>query len=98
MSTKEKRLEQYTLKYPQEVLLLEVETDGEQDRILIFKGFSSSLTGATAYDPDVPVLSEAANIVAVDRAQSPYSPDNPQYIEQGISWETMEKRLTDLGL
>jgi hypothetical protein len=98
MSSKEKRLEQYTLKHPQEVLLLEVETEGERDRILIFKGFSSSLTGATAYDPDVPVLSEAATIVSIDRAQSPYSPDNPQYIEQGISWETMEQRLTDLGL
>ncbi|MFB6275453.1 MAG: hypothetical protein ABEI32_04805 [Halothece sp.] len=98
MSSKEKRLEQYTLKHPQEVLLLEVETEGERDRILIFKGFSSSLTGATAYDPDVPVLSEAATIVSIDRAQSPYSPDNPQYIEQGISWETMEQRLTELGL
>lgn len=98
MSSKEKRLEQYTLKHPQEVLLLEVETEQERDQVLIFKGFSSSLTGATAYDPDVPVLSEAATIISIDRAQSPYSPENPQYIEQGISWETMEQRLTDLGL
>jgi len=98
MSRQEKRLEQYTLKHPQEVLLLEVETEGETDQVLIFKGFSSSLTGATAYDPDIPVLSEQAKIIRIDRAQSPYSPDNPQYIEQGISWETMEQRLTDLGL
>ena len=98
MSRIEKRLEQYTLKYPQEVLLLEVETEGERDQILIFKGFSSSLTGATAYDPDVPVLAENAAIISIDRAQSPYSPDNPQYIEQGLSWETMEERLTALGI
>lgn len=98
MSRIEKRLEQYTLKHPQEVLLLEVETEGERDQILIFKGFSSSLTGATAYDPDVPVLAENAAIISIDRAQSPYSPDNPQYIEQGLSWETMEDRLTALGL
>ena len=98
MSRIEKRLEQYTLKHPQEVLLLEVETEGERDQILIFKGFSSSLTGATAYDPDVPVLAENAAIISIDRAQSPYSPDNPQYIEQGISWETMEDRLAALGI
>ncbi|NBD32120.1 MAG: hypothetical protein GVY17_03900 [Cyanobacteria bacterium] len=98
MSTAEKRLEQYTLKHPQEVLLLEVETGGETDQILIFKGFSSSLTGATAYDPDVPVLGEEATILRIDRAQSPYSPDHPQYIEQSISWETMQQRLTALGL
>jgi len=98
MSTVEKRLEQYTLKHPQEVLLLEVETEGETDQILIFKGFSSSLTGATAYDPDVPVLSDDATIISIDRAQSPYSPDNPQYIEQDISWETMDTRLRALGL
>ncbi len=96
--TKEKRLEQYTLQYPKEVLLLEVELAGEADQILIFKGFSSSLMSPTAYDPDVPVLSEEATIVSIDRAVSPYNPDNPQYIEQGISWESMEKRLTELGL
>jgi hypothetical protein len=96
--SREKRLEQYSLKYPQEVLLVEVEQEGEADQILVFKGFTSSLTGATAYDPDVPVLSEEAKIISIDRAQSPFSPDNPQYIEQGISWETMEQRLTQLGL
>lgn len=98
MMTPEKRLEQYTLKYPQEVLILEVEMEGEEDQIMIFKGFSSSLTGATAYDPDVPILAEDAKILSIDRAQSPYQPDNPQYIEQGISWETMQQRLTQLGL
>ncbi len=96
--TPEKRLEQYTLRYPQEVLLLDVELEGQADQILIFKGFSSSLMNPTAYDPDVPVLAEEAKILSIDRAASPYNPDNPQYIEQGISWETMEKRLTELGL
>lgn len=96
--TPEKRLEQYTLRFPQEVLLLDVELEGEADRILIFKGFSSSLMNPTAYDPDIPVLAEDAKILSIDRASSPYNPDNPQYIEQGISWETMQKRLTELGL
>ncbi|QDZ39953.1 hypothetical protein FRE64_08355 [Euhalothece natronophila Z-M001] len=96
--TPEKRLEQYTLRYPQEVLLLDVELEGEADQILIFKGFSSSLMNPTAYDPDVPVLAEEAKILSIDRASSPYNPDNPQYIEQNISWDTMENRLTELGL
>ena len=39
-----KRLEQYTVKRPQEVLLISVEIAGEEDQIAIFKGFSSSLT------------------------------------------------------
>lgn len=96
--SKEKRLEQYTLIHPQEVLLVEVETEGELDQIMIFKGFSSSLTGATAYDPDVQILAEDATILRIDRVMSPYSPDNPQYLEQGISWETMEQRLAQFGL
>jgi len=32
MMTPEKRLEQYTLKYPQEVLILDVEMEGEEDQ------------------------------------------------------------------
>lgn len=49
-----RRLEQYTLKRPNEVLLVEIETDGQPDEVAIFKGFSSSLMNPTAFDPDVP--------------------------------------------
>ncbi len=48
-----KRLEQYTVKRPQEVLLVTVEVDGERDEVAIFRGFSSSLMRPTAFDPDV---------------------------------------------
>lgn len=44
-----KRLEQYTIKRPQEVLLVTVEIAGEEDQIAIFKGFSSSLMRPTAF-------------------------------------------------
>jgi hypothetical protein len=47
------RLEQYTTKRPQEVLLVKIEIDGELDEIAIFKGFSSSLMRPTAFDPDI---------------------------------------------
>ena len=45
------RLEQYTVKRPQEVLIVKIETEGEFDEIAIFKGFSSSLVRSTAFDP-----------------------------------------------
>ena len=93
-----KRLEQYTAKRPQEVLLLTVEIDNEEEKIAIFKGFSSSLTRPTAFDPDVPVLPDGAKILSIDRIQSPYNPEAPRYIQQGISWEAMQTLLSEVGI
>jgi hypothetical protein len=81
-----KRLEQYTLLYPKEVLLVKAEIDGEPDEISIFKGFSSSLMRPTAFDPDIPVLPEGAVIHAIDRLLSPYNPAQPHFIQQNLSW------------
>jgi hypothetical protein len=91
-----KRLEQYTTKRPQEVLLVTVEVAGEQDTIAVFKGFSSSLMRPTAFDPDVPVLPDGANILNIDRVASPYNPDVPRYIQQGLSWSAMEVLLSEV--
>ncbi len=93
-----KRLEQYTAKRPQEVLLVTVEIADEQDTIAIFKGFSSSLMRPTAFDADVPVLPDGANILNIDRVASPYNPEVPRYIQQGISWEAMEVILSEVGV
>ncbi len=87
------RLEQYSAKHPQEVLLLEALIDGELDQVMIFKGFSSSLIRATAYDPDIPVLPEGAKILTVDRLQAPYNPNQPCYLQQALSWENFEPLL-----
>jgi hypothetical protein len=92
-----KRLEQYTLKRPQEVLLVEAEIAGELDQIIIFKGFSSSLINPTAFDPEIPILSEDAKIISIDRLASPYSPNNPRYIEKGLTLETMETLLSEVN-
>ena len=92
------RLEQYTLKRPQEVLLVSAEIAGEPDEIMIFKGFSSSLMRSTAYDPDVSMLPEAAKIVAIDRLVAPYRPEQPQYIQQGLTWKEMQDLLETVGL
>lgn len=97
-SSIEYRLEQYTLKRPQEVLLISIEIAGEADEIAIFKGFSSSLMRPTAFDPDVPVLPEDAKIITIDRLKSPYAPNNPQYIQQGLTWDSLQPLLAEVGV
>ncbi|GAX34710.1 DUF7734 family protein [Nodularia sp. NIES-3585] len=91
-----KRLEEYTTKRPQEVLLVTVKIADEQDKIAIFKGFSSSLMRPTAFDPDVSVIPDEAIILSVDRIKSPYNPESPSYIQQGISAEAMQDLLFEV--
>ena len=93
-----RRLEQYTNNRPQEVLIVTVEIDGEEDQIAIFKGFSSSLMRPTAFDPDIPVLPPEAHIVSIDRVASPYNPDAPRYLQQGLTWDTMQPFLSEAGV
>ncbi len=93
-----KRLEAYTLKKPQEVLIVEANIAGESDRLVIFKGFSSSLMRPTAFDPDVPILPPEAKIIKIDRLRSPYNPDSPHYLQQNLTWEEMELLLREVGI
>ncbi|MEC4985492.1 MAG: hypothetical protein SAJ37_21170 [Oscillatoria sp. PMC 1068.18] len=93
-----KRLEAYTIKCPQEVLIIRAEVAGDEDEIAIFKGFSSSLMRPTAFDPDVPVLPDTATILRVDRAKSPFNPKIPDYIQKGLSWSQMESLLAKVGV
>ncbi|MGB3533391.1 MAG: hypothetical protein WBA13_07725 [Microcoleaceae cyanobacterium] len=93
-----RRLELYTQKYPQEVLIVRAEIDGERDEIAVFKGFSSSLMRPTATDPDVPVLPDSAKIITIDRVASPYNPINPLYIQQGLTWDTIQSLLSTVGI
>jgi len=87
------RLEDYTLKHAQEVLLVRAEIAGEVDEIVIFRGFSSSLVRPTAANPEVPVIPADAEIQTIDRLRGPYTPDNPQYLERHLTWEAFQARL-----
>jgi hypothetical protein len=89
-----RRLEQYTIEHPDEMLLVSIVIDGKDDQIAIYKGFSSSLMCPTAFDPDVPVIPEQAVINHIDRLQSPYNPNSPRYIECNITWKAFEALLT----
>lgn len=91
------RLEQYSAKHPQEVLLVEAEVGGEFDQVMIFKGFSSSLIRATAYDPDIPVLPEGTKILTIDRLQAPYNPNQPRHLQQALTWKNFELLLVAAG-
>lgn len=93
-----RRLEQYTMKRPQEVLIVHATIAGEPDQVAVFKGFSSSLMNPTAFDPDVPVLPETAEIESIDRLQGPLNPQMPRYLQQGLSVEEMELLLTEVGV
>lgn len=92
------RLEAYTNKRPQEVLLVAVNIAGESDQVTVFKGFSSSLMRPTAFDPDVPVIPNDATIISIDRIASPYNPEAPRYIQQALTWEDMQALLTQVGV
>lgn len=94
-----KRLEKYTIAHQEEVLLVTLKTDlEEEDIVLIYNGFSGSLVKPTTYDPDVPVIEDNARIITIDRLASPYDPDLPQYIQQGISLREMEQILANSGI
>jgi len=93
----QKQLEQYTAKRSQEVLLVTItvdETEDTTEEIMIFKGFSSCLSRATAYDPDIPVMPEGTKIISIDRLQAPYNPNQPIYIAQGLTWAEFSKEFS----
>jgi len=91
MSSIQKQLEQYTVGRSQEVLIVTIDIEGIQEEIIIFKGFSSCLSRATEYDPDLPVIPEEAKVVTIDRLQAPYNPTQPNYIARGLSWADFSK-------
>jgi hypothetical protein len=87
------QLEAYSREHPQEVLMVTLKIDDQHDQVVIFKGFSSSLVQATAFDPDLPVISDRAEILMIDRLAAPYQPNQPNYIQQGMAWDIFREYL-----
>jgi hypothetical protein len=92
------RLEQYTLKHPNDVLIIDAEIEGEPDCVMVFRGFSSSLMRSTAFDPDVPVLPDTAIALRADRLRAPYQPDNPQYLERDLDRDRLVELCDRAGV
>jgi hypothetical protein len=52
----------------------EIGAGWEPFELLIFRGFSSSVSHPTAFDPDQPALAESAQIIAAELLQGPLNP------------------------
>jgi len=47
----------------------------------------------TAFDPDVPIIAEGAEIISIDRLEAPYNPTNLRYFAKGLSWEAFSQLI-----
>ena len=67
-------LEERTRAQPQRVVRLGGRVGDEPFELLIFRGFSSSTTHPTAFDPDASVLPEGTSLDQAELLQGPLSP------------------------
>ena len=67
-------LEERTRLDPQRVVRLRGDVGEEPFELLIFRGFSSSTTHPTAYDPDASVLPEGTLLKRAELLQGPLNP------------------------
>ena len=67
-------LEERTRVQPQRVVRLRGQVGDEPFELLIFRGFSSSTTHPTAFDPDASVLPEGTSLEQAELLQGPLSP------------------------
>ena len=67
-------LEERTRFQPQRVVRLRGQVVDEPFELLIFRGFSSSTTHPTAFDPDASVLPEGTSLDQAELLQGPLSP------------------------
>ncbi|XP_020085686.1 uncharacterized protein LOC109708382 [Ananas comosus] len=86
-------LESYSESARDEALLVTAAVDGDDEQVLIFKGFSSCLSSRTAADPSRSVLPARAVIQSIDVVRGPFDPNNIQYLEKGLTWEAFRSRL-----
>ncbi|KAF8021154.1 hypothetical protein BT93_G1551 [Corymbia citriodora subsp. variegata] len=86
-------LELYSQSARGEALVVHAAVDGEEVEVLIYKGFSSSLSYGTSPDPSKSILPARAQITSIDRIKGPFDPSNVEYIEKGLSWENFKQVL-----
>ncbi|KNA25689.1 hypothetical protein SOVF_004290 [Spinacia oleracea] len=76
-----------------EALIVTAMVDDQQAEVLIFKGFSSCLSYKTSPDPSTSVLPKRAIIKLIDRIKGPFDPNNIDYIEKGLTFQTFTSRI-----
>lgn len=91
------RLENYSRTHPKEVLVVKIESAGQVDEVMIYKGFSSSLVNPTNFDLDTPVIPEQGIILSIDRYLGPYNPAHPFPIQTDVSWDEFQRIMSEAG-
>lgn len=79
------RFEELSRSCPDRVLRLTGELPGDEGmpepfELLIFRGFSSSVSHPTAFDPDQPALPESARLMSAELLQGPLNPAAEQRV------------------
>ena len=79
------QLEELSRSRPDRVLRLIGELPGDDGgmepfELLIFRGFSSSVSHPTAFDPDQPALPESARLMSAELLQGPLNPAAEQRV------------------
>ncbi|CAA7400839.1 unnamed protein product [Spirodela intermedia] len=77
-----------------QAFLVHAIVDGEEETVLVFRGFSSLLSSGTSPDPARSVLPARAVVQSVDVVRGPFDPSNIEYLERGLSWGLFKARLT----
>ncbi|WP_216907993.1 hypothetical protein [Synechococcus sp. CCY 0621] len=67
---------------------LPAQGEDEPFELLIFRGFSSSITHPTAFDPDQPALPESARITAAELLAGPLNPSDERCLAGPLPAET----------
>ena len=70
------QLEERSRQEPDRVVRLTGNVDGEPFELLIFRGFSSSTTHPTDFDPDASVLPPETQLEQAELLQGPLNPSN----------------------
>jgi hypothetical protein len=82
-------IEERSRNHPDRVVRLLGSVGDEPLELLIFRGFSSSTTHPTAFDPDTSVLPEGTRLDRADLLQGPLNPSNVTLLVGGISPEDL---------
>ncbi|MFS8811327.1 hypothetical protein NW820_01435 [Synechococcus sp. R55.7] len=91
-------LERYSQNHPQEVLRVEVESEGESDLVLIYRGYSSSLRRPTPPDPEAAVIPPQARFLQLERLAAPYHPDRSRVLAVYRNWGELTAWLAQEGI
>ena len=82
-------IEERSRNHPDRVVRLLGLVGDEHLEVLIFRGFSSSTTHPTAFDPDTSVLPQGTRLDQADLLQGPLNPSSEVLLVGGMSPEDL---------